>query len=120
MTASTDISHASDGTRAIIFGPMAALGGSFLLTWSVALANRFLGFATSSSILVFGAVAFSIAAAISAFIGIRYIRRVEQLSRSDSLTLLPNRRALHSDIQHEYRQGHEVALAMITHGLILG
>ncbi len=113
MTASTDISHASDGTRAIIFGPMAALGGSFLLTWSVALANRFLGFATSSSILVFGAVAFSIAAAISAFIGIRYIRRVEQLSRSDSLTLLPNRRALHSDIQHEYRQGHEVALAMI-------
>jgi diguanylate cyclase (GGDEF)-like protein len=113
MTVGTYTSHESGSTRTILFGPMAALGGSFILTWSIAVANRFLDFATSSTILVIGAILFSMAAAICAHLTVRHLRRIEQLSRSDSLTLLPNRRALHFDIRHEYRQGHEVALAMI-------
>ncbi len=92
---------------------MAVLGSIFVLTWATALANRYFEFALPSTVLGIGALAFCLATAGCAYVGIRYLRRVEQLSRSDSLTKLPNRRALHGDIQHEYRQGHEVALAMI-------
>ncbi|UYH55057.1 bifunctional diguanylate cyclase/phosphodiesterase [Qipengyuania sp. SS22] len=113
MTVGSYQSDECGGTRTIIFGPMAALVGIFILTWLVALANRHFDFSSPSVILGFGALASSVATAICAYLGVRYLRRVDQLSRSDSLTLLPNRRALHFDIQQEYRQGHEVALAMI-------
>ena len=113
MTVGSYTSQQSGSARTVIFGPIATLGGIFITTWLVAVANRYLGFANPYSVLGIGALAFGIATAISAYLGVRHLRRVETLSRSDSLTNLPNRRALHIDIQHEYSQGHEVALAMI-------
>ena len=113
MTVGSYTSNESGSTRTIILGPIAALGAIFVLTWAVAIANRYLGFANPYTVLSVGALVFGLATAACAFLGLRHLRRAEQLSRSDSLTLLPNRRALHLDIQSEYRQGHEVALAMI-------
>ncbi|WP_306094065.1 putative bifunctional diguanylate cyclase/phosphodiesterase [Qipengyuania flava] len=106
-------SRESESAWTVVFGPMAVLGGIFVMTWSVALANRIVPFTTPAIILTFGAIAFVLATMLCAYLGFRHLRRVELLARSDSLTMLPNRRALHFDIQHEYRQGHEVALAMI-------
>ena len=103
----------SESAWAIVFGPMAVLATIFALTWSTTIANRYLGFSSPSTILSMGALAFGLATVVCAYVGRRHLRRVEHLSRSDSLTRLPNRRALHFDIQREYRQGHEVALAMI-------
>ena len=103
----------SESAWAIVFGPMAVLATIFALTWSTTIANRYLGFSSPSTILSMGALAFGLASVVCAYVGRRHLRRVEHLSRSDSLTRLPNRRALHFDIQREYRQGHEVALAMI-------
>lgn len=103
----------SENAWAIVFGPMAVLATIFALTWSTTIANRYLGFSSPSTILSMGALAFGLATVVCAYVGRRHLRRVEHLSRSDSLTRLPNRRALHFDIQREYRQGHEVALAMI-------
>lgn len=113
MTVGSYTSNESGSTRTIILGPIAALGGIFVLTWAVAIANRYFGFANPYTVLSVGALVFGLATAACAFLGVRHLRRAEKLSRSDSLTLLPNRRALHLDIQSEYRQGHEVALAMI-------
>ena len=113
MTVGSYTSNESSSTPTIILGPIAALGAIFVLTWAVAIANRYLGFANPYTILSVGALVFGIATAACAYVGVRHLRRAEQLSRSDSLTLLPNRRALHIDIQSEYKQGHEVALAMI-------
>ncbi|WP_370032607.1 putative bifunctional diguanylate cyclase/phosphodiesterase [Qipengyuania mesophila] len=103
----------SDSTRTVIFAPMAVLAVIFVLTWAAALANRYFEFVSLATLLGVGALAFGIATVVCAFVGLRHLNRVERLARTDSLTLLPNRRALHLDVQHEYRQGHEVALAMI-------
>ncbi|MBX7483606.1 putative bifunctional diguanylate cyclase/phosphodiesterase [Qipengyuania qiaonensis] len=113
MTVGSHTSYESAGSRTIIFGPIAALAGIFVLTWVVALANRLYGFTSPYTVLGVGMALFGTTAAISTYFGMRHLRKVDLLSRSDSLTLLPNRRALHSDIQEEFRQGHEVALAMI-------
>ena len=89
----------SESAWAIVFGPMAVLATIFALTWSTTIANRYLGFSSPSTILSMGALAFGLASVVCAYVGRRHLRRVEHLSRSDSLTRLPNRRALHFDIQ---------------------
>lgn len=99
--------------RTVIFGPIAALASIFVLTWAVAVANRLYGFTSPYAVLGVGTVLFAATTALSTCFGLRQLRAIDQLARSDSLTQLPNRRALHSDIQDEIRQGHEVALAMI-------
>jgi diguanylate cyclase (GGDEF)-like protein len=40
-------------------------------------------------------------------------RKLERLGQTDSLTNLPNRRALHLDIQFDARDGEEIALALV-------
>ena len=99
--------------RTVIFGPIAPLASIFVLTWAVAVANRLYGFTSPYAVLGVGTVLFAATTALSTCFGLRQLRSIDQLARSDSLTQLPNRRALHSDIQDEIRQGHEVALAMI-------
>lgn len=40
-------------------------------------------------------------------------RKLERIGQTDSLTFLPNRRALHADIKRYARRGEEVALALV-------
>ncbi len=103
----------SDEARAAIFGPIAALAAIVAATAAAAAVNRYLEFASLTVLLGTGALAFCAAAGISAALGLRHLRHIDELSRTDSLTLLPNRRALHSDIQRECRNGNEVALALV-------
>ena len=111
MTAGSQTSVHRAGLRTV--GPIAALASIFVLTWAVAVANRLYGFTSPYAVLGVGTVLFAATTALSTCFGLRQLRAIDQLARSDSLTRLPNRRALHFDIQREYRQGHEVALAMI-------
>jgi len=113
MTVGSHTSYDSASSRIIIFGPIAALAGIFVLIWVAAFANRLYAFASPYTVLGVGMALFGAGTAISSYFGMRHLREVDRLSRSDSLTQLPNRRALHSDIKEEFRQGHEVALAMI-------
>ncbi|MEG3597147.1 MAG: hypothetical protein VX357_02790, partial [Pseudomonadota bacterium] len=78
-------SRESESAWTVVFGPMAVLGGIFVLTWSVALANRIVPFTTPAIILTFGAIAFVLATMLCAYLGFRHLRRVELLARSDSL-----------------------------------
>ncbi len=45
--------------------------------------------------------------------GLNHVVRLEGLGRTDSLTGMPNRRALHEDAAHHARPGEEVAVALI-------
>ncbi|MBX7496898.1 bifunctional diguanylate cyclase/phosphodiesterase [Qipengyuania sp. 6B39] len=72
-----------------------------------------MGFANPMAVLGAGSLAFAIAVVLLAIKGLRHLRQVELLSNSDSLTMLPNRRALHRDLQREGINGEEIALALL-------
>ncbi len=103
----------SGDARTVIFGPIAALTSIVAITAGAAAANRLLEITSLPLVLGIGALAFCVATGISAMLGLRHLRRIQALSCTDSLTLLPNRRGLHIDIQRECGQGHEVALALV-------
>lgn len=102
-----------EGTRLIVFGPMVVLAGIFTVILVAYMFNRAFPFASQTTVLSLGGLVFAGAVVMLGTMGVRHIRHLETLSRSDSLTLLPNRRALHADIQKECRAGHEVALAIL-------
>lgn len=99
--------------RSIVLGPIAALGAVFVATWFAIVANRFLAFSDFETIAVTGAAAFAMSAVLLGLSSWLHLRRLEQLNNSDFLTGLPNRHALHADIQREFRAGHETALALL-------
>jgi diguanylate cyclase (GGDEF)-like protein len=64
-------------------------------------------------IILGGAVVYGIALALLTRYGLINIGKLETLGLTDSLSMLPNRRALHLDIQREAGPGEEAALALI-------
>lgn len=101
------------GTRMMIFAPLAALGAIVLVTAVFAVVFPKTGLISLETILATGAVTFTASVIGFALLGVRHLRKLELLSHSDSLTQLPNRRALHGGVQTEVRKGHEVALALV-------
>ncbi|MFT4025239.1 MAG: bifunctional diguanylate cyclase/phosphodiesterase [Novosphingobium sp.] len=69
--------------------------------------------APAPSILLGGAMVYGVAVALLVRFGLVNIGQLELLGLTDSLSLLPNRRALHLDIQREASPGEETALALI-------
>ena len=100
-------------TRVLLFAPLAVLAMIVSATAIAALIALSLNVSLLPVIIVAGAAAFGLATALFGRLGIRHLRRLEQLSNSDSLTQLPNRRALHIGIQQEIRAQQEVALALV-------
>ena len=96
-----------------MLGPILVLSAIFLATVAMTLASPQAGFSSPTPILAAGSVIFLAAVAILGFFGLRQIGRIEKLSHSDSLTLLPNRRALHLDFQRFDKNNEEIALALI-------
>lgn len=66
-----------------------------------------------ASLLIGGLFVYAAAFMLLYRIGCNRLRKLEELGRTDSLTQLPNRRALHADIQREQADGKEVALALV-------
>ena len=104
---------AQQSTRVMIFAPLAALAGIVSVTAVLAFFGPQLGIVSISAVLGGGLVAFLASIGGFAVLGIRHLRRLERLSSSDALTLLPNRRALHRDISETMSAEHEVALAIV-------
>ncbi len=65
------------------------------------------------SLLIVGVLIYAATLLFLGRSGIATVRGLEQLAHIDPLTLLPNRHALHEDIQHRARGDEEVALAII-------
>ena len=97
----------------MIFAPLAALAGIASVTAAMVLLGPYLGIASVRAVLGGGFVALISSIGGFAIMGVRHVRKIERLSNSDTLTLLPNRRALHRDISVIMSDQHEVALGIV-------
>ena len=111
MRVENELTH--KGTRLVIFAPLAALAGIVLATAVLGLLGPSSGFVSLKAVLAGGLVAFGASIAGFAIIGLRHLRKLESLSNSDGLTGLPNRKALHRDIQQAIASDLEVAIALV-------
>ena len=98
-------------TRVLLFAPLAVLG---LIVGGTAISGLFAADAADLVVVfMLGGAAFAAAITLFGLLGYRHLASLERISNSDSLTMLPNRRALHGGIQSEVRTQQEVALALI-------
>jgi len=97
----------------MVLAPMFVLSAIFFTAIGVAWANRLFAFVDQQYVFAGSLAVFAGAVATLAVIGLKHVRELEQIGLSDSLTNLPNRRALHADIALAARENHEVALAML-------
>ncbi|WP_337190769.1 bifunctional diguanylate cyclase/phosphodiesterase [Qipengyuania oceanensis] len=99
-------------SRALVFAPLVVLT---LIFGSVAIvaATDAVVFKKPAHLLLAGATVYLAALYILVRIGLINVRRLEQLGLSDSLTGLPNRRALHADMARHAKPGEERAMALI-------
>lgn len=100
-------------TRFAIFAPLAALAGIVLATAVLGVVGPRTGTVSLNAVLGGGLVAFFASIIAFSLMGIRHLRALDRLSNNDTLTGLPNRRALHRDLQNEFAKDHETALALV-------
>lgn len=100
-------------TKQLVFAPFIILSAIFALT--VTLMVVFEGTSRFSWQVLSGVGLLTYAAAIWALLrwGYAGVARIEQASKIDSLTGLPNRRAVHADIARDARDNQDVAVALI-------
>jgi diguanylate cyclase (GGDEF)-like protein len=109
----TRLTETQGDDKIVVLGPIVVLTTIFLVTTGLSLGSKLAGIGRPVHILAAGSLIFALAVAVLAARGFRHLRDVELVSRRDSLTQLPNRRALHCDIQREEENGSEVALALL-------
>ncbi len=100
-------------SKASVFAPLVVLTLIFVGIMTILLAKVGVGTASTLPILVGGAVVYGIAVALLVRFGLANVGKLELLGLTDSLSQLPNRRALHLDFHRKNIGGREVALALI-------
>ncbi|MCT2559456.1 EAL domain-containing protein [Tsuneonella sp. YG55] len=101
------------GSRVLVFGPLAILSGLFGAFTALFAAGAHLTQFSGITIIAVGVVCYAAVVAMLGRFGLRQVHRLEGLSRTDSLSGLPNRRALHEDAARWAKPGDEVAVALI-------
>lgn len=101
------------GANALVFAPLVVLGtialGTFVLTsWLHAIGSPYMSIAMWCGAALFIAASFAIG-----WFGFRHLRWLQALGLTDSLTGLPNRRALHNDMRVALDAGEEIGLALL-------
>lgn len=91
---------------------LAVLAGIMIGTVMLALAQRDL--AQAGPTLVGGAALFCFAALATSLIAFSHLRRLAVMGLSDSLTSLPNRRALHEHFPPSFTTGEEIGIALLN------
>ncbi|WP_337191015.1 putative bifunctional diguanylate cyclase/phosphodiesterase [Qipengyuania vulgaris] len=104
---------ARQATSLMIFAPLASLAGIAIVTAVLAVFGPRFGIGSINAILGGGFIALLASIGSFAVMGVRHLRKLERLSNSDALTMLPNRRALHRDISEIMSPDQEVALAIV-------
>lgn len=85
------------GSRALVFAPLAILSGIFGAFAALVVAGTQLSSLSSIWIAGIGVVVYAATVALLGRFGMEQVDRLHVLGRTDSLTGLPNRRALHDD-----------------------
>ena len=96
-----------------VFAPLVVLTAIFVGLISIILLHTSTDFTETKRILVAGSLVYALAAFLLVRFGLSNIDKLEALGLTDSLSLLPNRRALHIDAQRLALSGQEIALALI-------
>lgn len=107
------VGRKSFGSKMLVFAPLIVLSGLFgafaALFAMGASISRFSGI----TIVAVGVICYAAVVAVLGRLGLSHVARLEGLSRTDSLSGLPNRRALHEDAARFARYGEEVGVALI-------
>lgn len=93
--------------------PLAILSLVFAFITVAVIASDQVEFRSPSALLISGAVIYAATIFLLSRNGIANVRELETLSTTDTLSQLPNRRALHEDIARLSRTDGEVAIALI-------
>ena len=99
-------------TRAMILAPLALLTSIFGLT-TLAASGDALGFPHTNYLVLAGIAAYLCAVLVIVRFGLANADRLEQLALRDTLTNLPNRRAIHVDFDRAAQPGEERAIALV-------
>jgi len=97
----------------LVMVPLATISLVFALIAMVVIASDVLAFASPQALLIAGAVVYAATIFLLSHTGIANVRELETLSSTDTLSKLPNRRALHADIEQFSHGEEEVAIALI-------
>ncbi|QYU70950.1 bifunctional diguanylate cyclase/phosphodiesterase [Leptolyngbya sp. 15MV] len=106
---------ASSGTntRVLVFAPILVLTAIFVATCALLIVSKDLPNGVIASLLAGTIALYAAAAALLGRMALAHVHRLERLGVTDSLSLLPNRRALHSEVQAGAQLHEEVAVALI-------
>lgn len=99
--------------KAMVIAPLVVLTCIFMVLAGLLIISGDVPIVPASALLAGGIAIYAIAATMLFRIGLDNVTRLENLGRTDSLSLLPNRRALHQDTQVILGRGEEVAVALI-------
>ena len=97
----------------LVLAPLATVSLVFALITLVVLASDLLAFAAPEALLIAGAVIYAATIFLLSRNGFANVRELETLGSMDALSQLPNRRALHADIESHSHSDAEVAIALI-------
>ena len=99
--------------KVLVFAPLVVLSAIFAAYAVVSLTATVWPGNTIASTLIAMLAAFAIAVLLFGRFGLSQVSHLEHLGRTDSLSLLPNRRALHEDVRRFGKPGEELAIALI-------
>ena len=99
--------------QSLVFTPLIVLTLIFGTVASLLVINDAISIPLTSPLILGGITVYTLAAMIFARLGVSYISHLESLGMTDSLSRLPNRRALHADVQRSGAKDSELAIALI-------
>jgi diguanylate cyclase (GGDEF)-like protein len=107
------VGRESLGAKVLVFAPLVVLSGLFGAFAALFAIGTSVSRLSGITIVAIGVVCYAAVVAMLGRFGLSHVARLEGLSRTDSLSGLPNRRALHEDAARSARIGEEVGVALI-------
>lgn len=101
------------GPRALVYAPLIILSTIFGVFAGLLIVGAELTRASTATLAAACIAIYALAVLALGRFGLRHVVRLEDLSRTDSLSGLPNRRALHEDAMRLHKPGDELAVALI-------
>jgi diguanylate cyclase (GGDEF)-like protein len=101
------------GPAMMVIAPLAVLSAIFVFLFTVVASSDNFTTAQATTLLIGGFSAYAAALALLSRIGLRNITHLADMGLTDSLSNLPNRRALHPMINQQVDRNEEVAVALI-------
>ena len=98
---------------AMVLLPLVVLSALFGIIALIVSQSERLTFVSPSSLLIAGFLIYGATIFLLGRFGFAQVRELESASMIDTLTGLPNRRALHADIERDGTDGAEVAVALV-------